>query len=571
MMKLFAATVALLILCGDSFGATNLTLRIKRAGAPEAAPTPEGMAFMMDRDSTPVTTYRIDNVKSVASQKDTPFNWYRGSWQNPFYLAEYSGLLEIPEEGDYEFRLYCREPHYLWLNGRLLINEESFRHTAVITNGIIPWSDSGRIGLSKGPAEFRLITMCRQNISLSLQWKTPASDGYFTEVMPENWLARPAASTVALPPAYSFSSIRGAFVYSADTDGNILQPAYNQDATAFKEYRLNAKVTGIPSICDINDTVSPEIQGNCDAPDSVPIRFEAEVVSRTSGCLVTNSYYSVIAFDRGWGRLRTSSYIVRDLVAINWKATHLGTVIESGSVEFLKRPYGVVPDSISGTSLMYGNREIVPVTRTTLNADRPQKRYQRLTMRTAMGNLAVIDGFITSTTQGGLEVGVLFDAVLTNSLPLKSYSRITQHDLNPNHQVPFSGRNLLQLLTAGKVKSGSTVVIAPEIRGEYFGEGLADFRKRLSALTAFLKDAAQCRIIMLTPPDGIPGAGYSTETTRAYAAAIRLVADIENLEVVDLYTLAGTMKHKCAGAASRRLCQECAFIAAERIRGIISK
>lgn len=538
-MKFFISIVFLLLVCLSADAAPGVALRIKRAGAPEAAPTPDAMAFMMDKPSRRIHEYRLDNIIPVQSGRDSKFNWYRGGWQNPIYLAEISGNLNVPSDGNYTFEIHTSSPVYFWLNDKLILQQSDFRFRDPRKNPETPKISGETIKLKTGPAKIRIITMCRDRLNLALLWKTPKSPSTFIPIAAADWLEAPVFSADRKTARYSFSTINGAFSPVLDASGEIKRAEYSPDAKPLIEYRLAADIYGISAICDTNEKISMEIQGNTDAPAFVPIDFEASVVTVSNNITETNDFKSAIAFNKGWGRLELPVYSVRELRSVQWKASHRGIAVVSGTVVFLQRPYDTVPDEIRNEALYSNGIRIVPVT------SRNGISKALLKIDSKAQDVSVLDGFITSFANGSSEIGKNFDQTFTNAMPAVVYRRISPISHTKPDQVPFSSRNLQSLLSIGEIKNSSTVIIAPEIRGAYYGESLADFEKKLLAEIAFLRDPGKCEIILITPPEGIIDES-EPNSVRDYAAVIHLVADLEGAKVIDLYTLGKTKNIQCA-------------------------
>lgn len=548
---LFLAVIAIHTATADP----GVLLRVKRAGAPEAAPTPEAMEFMMEKPSRRIHDYRLDNIVPVQSGRGSRFNWYHGGWQNPVYLAEFSGTLNIQNDGDFTFEIRSYAPVYFWLNDKLILQQNEFFSQNPRNNPEPPAITGETIKLKSGPAKLRIITMCRDAINLKLFWKNPKSPKDFTPVSNSDWLETPS------PPnrenaRYSFSTVKGAFSPVTDESGEIKRIDYSPQARPLIEYRLSADITGIPAVCDENERISPEIQGYTNAPDSVPVTYEATVITESQDYAETNTFSSTITFNKGWGRLALPEYTVQNLRSIKWRTSHCGITITSGHVRFLPRPYTIIPDEIRNDALYSNGIRIVPITSITLRT--PNSALQT-------PNIVVLDGFISSTASGGAAIGKYFDNIISNELSETSYRRIIISENLISDPVPFANRNLLPFLAFREIKEGSTVIIAPEIKGAYYGESFADFKKNLLAETAFLRDTKRCKLVLLTPPEGILDESEPHDA-RDYAAVIHLAADIEGAEIIDLYTLDKTQKIRCADKERHCLSEDGVKLATKYIR-----
>lgn len=189
---------------------TPVRFRITQSGVFESPPTAADMITMADgHPRHTVFEFDIGSVGYLKSAgPDDPRGWHRSNWRNYTYLAEYSGLLRVPEKGAYRFSAAKRAsgPVYLILDGELVLDlpnkgmrplpDRPKRRKGQRNGGNTPvpakaderpteWEPaSAPVELEKGLVPFRVLTFCKRFCEVTLGWTVPAVAGGGGEMAP---------------------------------------------------------------------------------------------------------------------------------------------------------------------------------------------------------------------------------------------------------------------------------------------------------------------------------------------------------------------------------------------------
>ena len=540
----FGRTVALAAALAAAFARADVPpvrLAIRPAGAREAPPTVEDMLFMAARPARREWNFNLPSVSPVTNG----FNgvrWYEGGWKRPIYLFEYSGLVNVPEGGDYTFFVHRPEmgPAYFLVNGEVLVdfpnrggmvrrrpqggpqgqgqgrgrgprgrgnnqdrdNPNGNPPSAIPPQGISVatftnnWIEGATIHLERGPAEFRALGFCEQRAAFGILWKKGGQEPH--PISPELF-ARAERMRYA----------------------EVSRPL---------EYRAaEARLAGVPSFCFPEDAVRPEIHVRSDITNlevSVRVEFARGAPSPVAAPFAATSSVHVV---RGWGRLETGEWRAAECARIAWEVRDRGVVLAQGAARFVHPPFHTLPAGVDGDALVGDDGErLVFVTR----------RHGRMT-EPFYGGGWQNDGAILVDGFGGAAsnlVGKALERAFDNYAPVIGKT-VSTRDLVSTDAALFGRPDLLEVVAFVKLAKERRIVLAPEIRGFALGEDLDAFERRLSAVVGLLSEAAGCTLMLVTPPPEFRPFGGAGDM-RAYAAAVHRVADAYGLRVADVYTLA---------------------------------
>ena len=189
--------------------------RITQTGVFEAPPMVDDMLAMARcRPRNKVFEFDVPSVGYIKSGKNgKKNNWYRWGWQNYTYLAEYSGLLNVPESGDYQFFVAERAsgPVYLFIGDQVVINHphrgmpptadrpKRTQNQPGRNGGSIPapapalgaWIPGEKLHLDKGVVAYRVLTFAKRFCEVTLGWIPPSANAESEpEEIPEDaWAA----------------------------------------------------------------------------------------------------------------------------------------------------------------------------------------------------------------------------------------------------------------------------------------------------------------------------------------------------------------------------------------------
>ena len=503
-------------------------LAIRPAGAREAPPTLDDMLFMAARPARREWHFDIDAVGPVTNGFKG-VHWYEGGWKRPIYLFEYSGLINVPEGGDYTF--FVRRPNmgpaYLLVNGEPLVdfpnrggmarrrfggqqwrgrgggqrgrgngdgrgNPPPGNPTADIPMEAFTnlWIEGATIHLERGPAEFRALGFCEQRADFGILWKKGGQEPH--PIKPELFARaeRMRHSEVSRPLEY---------------------------------WAAEARLAGVPPFCFPEDPVRPEIHVRSDIADlEVDVRVE---LLRGGAVFAATSSVSVV---RGWGRLETGEWRASECARIAWSVRDKGAVLAEGSARFVHPPFDTLPAGVGGDALVgSGDERLVFVAR----------HHGRMT-EPFYGGGWQNDGAILVDGFGGAAsnmVGAALARAFGHDAPTIG-GTVSTRDLVSADDALFARRDLLEVAALAKFAKGRVIVLAPEIRGFALGEDLDSFERRLATVAGMLSEADGCMLVLVTPPPDFRPFGGAADM-RAYAAAVHRVADAYGLRVADVYTL----------------------------------
>ena len=512
-------------------------------------------------------------------------SWFKGDWTRKSHLVDLQTWLLVPADGKFLFGLAGVAPAWLLLDGKPVLTHPAGQAYDV-------WTAGGEIPLKAGLRHLQVRTVCRQEIDTGVAWKRVGEQGVATNVPMvtggdlrdgrwewRNRRVHPFA-TAASGNAYRFVGVDGVFVPFALKDGTscwgtnhvtrwevggrkvgegasmavtlhtsvlpaclgvhaqaatgeegVYETRLSYDGPVWSEYEVSSRVTGIPAACYADDRVQPIIRVRTSAEDGLAYELTSEIVS-TAGTRV--SRVEALTTDKGWARAYLSEFEVGGVSRVVWTLRHAGVEVSRGRADFLREPFSVLPDAVSGESLKAGDAFVVLVASKASFADPAAPRE-------VAGTNAVLflDGFVYGAPSS------LRSPIAAPRLP--NWRVVDLQDVEQDDAA--SGMSLLLPFVSLKdVLPASTIVLAPSFLGVSREGGTADFERRLAALTGLLTGAAcgRPRVLLVVPPafDVLSGCGCVAGDTpcvhaaaaRKYAETVVRVADAHGVETVDLFT-----------------------------------
>ena len=518
--------------------------------------------------------------------------WFRGDWTRKNHLVDLQTWLRVPEDGSYIFGLAGIAPAWLLVDGLPVLE-----HPAGLAYD--KWTSGEGVPLKAGLRHVQVRTVCRQEIDTGLAWKRAGEPGIATNVAMVTggdlregrweWQGQrlhPYA-TAKSGRAYRFEGKDDLFVPFVFEDGTSCwgtnhvavwqvgnrvvgegkslavtlatstlpaelrlraQAATGERAEyetllayagpVWNQYGVTTRITDVPAVCYADDRVHPIIRVRTSAADGLAYELNTGVEWAAGGC--SNLTHAVVT-DKGWARVYLCEAEAGSVARVTWSLRHCGVELDRGAVRFLREPYGVLPDTVSGETLKAGGEFVVLVAskasrgEPVVSAARPS----------GTNGVALLDGFI----YGGLPAAEPEKGnVIPETLNPETFSRVVDVQAIEQSEAASGMSLLLPFAAVRDVLPAGVVVYAPSLLGISREGGTADFERRLSAMTGLLTGPAcgNPRVLLVVPPafDVLPGCGcvagdapcaHAAEA-RAYAGAVMRVADAHGVETVDLFT-----------------------------------
>jgi hypothetical protein len=487
-IALAAAMAAMCASVADD--AKPVRLRVVPGGAREAPPEARDILFMAARPAKAEWTFDLPSVCIVTNGTDGK-RWPMGGWQRPIQTFEYSGLLHIPENGEYTF--YTRRPlmgpAYLFINGDPVIEIPNRRRRRNPADYSKEWVAGKSVSFEKGTVEFRALGYCERAAVFPLAWMR-GGDTNITVIGADNFrraerlhhsgLTRPVTSVA-----------------------------------------VDASIAGVGSFLIPEDAVRPELHVRSDAGE---VEVQVSVTSPDEASTIFAATSRVVMVKQ-WGRFPLPSWKAGEVGRISWSASVGGEMVARGATRFVHAPFDMVPSRAFGGSLFADDgTSCVFVSRSTGKGTNPPETLS------GAAPIVLVDCC-------GLIPQPVLDAALRRvfggSVPAIA-KRLTLKDLVTDSAGTSSYPWLSYLPGLCDAAGDGTIVLIPDICVR--DEGSGAFGRRLAAVAGILSEAKKRNVVLVTPPRSAPVFGVARDM-RPYAETIHRVADLYGLVVADAYTL----------------------------------
>jgi len=527
--------------------------------------------------------------------------WFRGDWTRKNHLVDLQTWLRVPEDGSYIFGLAGIAPAWLIVDGRPVLEHPAGR-------AFDKWTSGEGVPLKAGLRQVQVRTVCRQEIDTGLAWKRAGEAGVATNVAmvtggdlrEGRWEWRDQRlhpyATAKSGKAYRFEGKDDLFVPFVFEDGTScwgtnhvavwqvgnrvvgegkslavtlaastlpaplrlrVQASTGEkaeyetllayDGPVWNQYGVTTRVTGVPAVCYADDRVHPIIRLRTSAADGLAYELTTGVEWAAGGC---SNLTHAVETDRGWARVYLCEMEAGAVARVTWSLRHYGVELDRGAVRFLREPYGVLPDTVSGETLKAGG-EFVVLVASKASRGEPVVPAAR---PSGTNGVALLDGFLGSSKVlkcGSSKVEESehgADQLRTSELQNVRTLRVVDVRAIEQSEAASGMSLLLPFAVVREVLPAGVIVYAPSLLGISREGGTAGFERRLSAMTGLLNGPAcgNPRVLLVVPPafDVLPWCGcvagdapcVHAAGARSYAGVVMRVADAHGVETVDLFT-----------------------------------
>ena len=537
----------------------------------------------------------------------TPTGWYRGDWQRKNHLFQLSSWVLVPVAGRYVFGLKTEQPVWLTVDGKLVLEQHGSRHAAwntarpreiapglhhVVACGVVSrqelrmaagWTQEGRTNSSDAVAitggelvrarfersDRRLHAFAVATVAQPYRFE--GISNVFAQVRLESgsvsWDGSPLVCSwrldgrelgsghVCKTVLCTAPGTRDIGLTVADNHGHTSQDTVPVvlDGPPRNQYCVSGRLVGVPTIGYGEDPVRPEIHVRATSPDGIDFTVEATLARAGGSVTMVTGLVDIV---RSWGRLVLPAGTADAFDRIDWRVLHGGVVLDCGALVFDHESFRNLPDALDGDMLCARTNALMLVARQASVGEPALFAGVRPGQR-----LLLLDGFLSPDGGGDTNLAAQLDRALAGAragLPTgdsasvnggassaspSSYRHLNLRAMETSNSADGVAR-LLPLVQAGSLLPADVVVLAPSFDALGQGETLAQFERRLAALTGLLSGPGHATVVLVTPPpfailpgcEGLAAVGVRPPEARQLSELVCRVADAHGLPVADLYT-----------------------------------
>jgi hypothetical protein len=284
----------------------------------------------------------------------------------------------------------------------------------------------------------------------------------------------------------------------------------------------------MPAACYAGDPVAPVLVMRGDVAET----FDFDVTCRATPLIGPSTATAhTVRLANGLRELPLFTGTADELAELTWDIAHEGISVLSGRIRVLRPPFSAVPARVEGENLFdAGGTQLVFV------PHRQSGHYLQpaISLDQAFGHLVCVDDFLAAQGLPGSEGIVAFDRIVQRIVdgpdrPTVRHVSLPEWDDNTDGFGP-----LLKIVQvpAAIPRGTDVVVLSLGLKDMLFRQDTESFERQIAAVSDLVSASLEYPVIWVTPP---PFPGDSADA-RAFAAAVRRVAEARGMPVADLYT-----------------------------------
>lgn len=290
-------------------------------------------------------------------------------------------------------------------------------------------------------------------------------------------------------------------------------------------YDVAGALKGIPAVCYERDVVRPRFELRGDAPETMSLDVVVSV-KKTDGS--TEQTKEALRLEQQWADAVLSPVVADAVASFRWSVAYGGVDIACGRISFLRPP--LQPVDLQAVGDMFFNGEegrCVFVLSPYSPLSPPSHRYR------AGFPVVFLDAALGTSVHFRGDSAQRFDARLP-ALLQGDKEAFYYRDASWQPDLVYAQQSLARVAALSQDYAGFKGTLVLAFGGEAIlnEQPVADFERELAALCAILNAFPGIDLILATPPS-YEGAEAKA---RHLAEAVQRVADVQGLEVADIFT-----------------------------------
>ncbi len=298
-----------------------------------------------------------------------------------------------------------------------------------------------------------------------------------------------------------------------------------------REYAVTAELGALPAVGYALDDVSPALRVLGLAPTGVALDVRWSIRKRDGKTVREHRLISPAGVAE---LLPIGKFALGDVTAIEWELSHAGVTLAGERVGLLQPPFATLPARVVGDRLYdaAGRRLVLVPTRETGHyVQPPLTDVADGCSVVCVDDMVAADSLPAATEGDGGTFAAVCGSILANAADGVRVRRVSPRSWE---ESPGAYGPLLKLVEIPGFVSNATdtVVLSVGLRDILELRDAEAYERSLAALADILAASRGLRIVWVTPPPY----GTSSVSLRAFALAVRRIADARAMPVADLYS-----------------------------------